>query len=205
MNIYERINSLCKEREINVSYLCRECGISRAILSDLKMGRKKTPSARTLSKISDFLGVTIEFLLYGNDEALSPSGVKIPVYGVIAAGLPILAEQEIIDYEEIPAQMAKSGEYYALQVRGDSMEPRMYSGDVVILRKTEEFESGKVCAVMVNGEEATLKRVIVRPNGITLVALNPKYEPMNFNADQIVQLPVRCMGVAVEIRGKLLF
>lgn len=204
MNIYGRIESLCKKHGINVSYLCRECGISRAILSDLKMGRKKTASAKTLSKIADHFGVTIEFLLHG-EESTRPEGVKIPVYGVIAAGLPILAEQDIIDYEEIPAQMAKSGDYFALQVRGDSMEPRMYSGDVVILRKTEEFENGRICAVMVNGEEATLKRVIVRPNGITLVALNSKYAPMNFNAEQVEKLPVRCMGVAVEIRGKLLF
>lgn len=202
MEIYERIETLCKEKGTNVTQMCSSVGIPRSSLVYLKQGVRKSISVEAASKIARYFHVTVEYIMYGKENS---DGVKIPVYGVIAAGLPILAEQEIIDYEEIPAQMAKSGEYFALQVRGDSMEPRMYSGDVVILRKCEEFESGKVCAVMVNGEEATLKRVLVRPNGITLVALNPKYEPMNFNAKQIEELPVRCMGIAVEIRGKLLF
>lgn len=201
MNIYERIVKLCEERGEKPHVALKAAGVAPSLATELKMGRVKGVSSKTARKLAEYFGVSVDYLLDGT----SPNSVKIPVYGVIAAGLPILAEQEIIDYEEIPAQMAKSGEYFALQVRGDSMEPRMYSGDVVILRKSEEFESGKVCAVMVNGEEATLKRVIVRPNGVTLVALNPKYEPMNFSAEQVEKLPVRCMGIAVEIRGKLLF
>lgn len=204
MSFYERFSLLCKEKGIRPGVALINAGVSKSLATELKMGRSKSVSSKTARKIAEYFDVSVDYLLYG-DESSRPESVKIPVYGVIAAGLPILAEQEIIDYEEIPAQMAKSGEYFALQVRGDSMEPRMYSGDVVILRKCEEFESGKVCAVMVNGEEATLKRVIVRPNGITLVALNPRYEPMNFSAEQVEKLPVRCMGIAVEIRGKLLF
>lgn len=201
MNLYERIAALCHERGMSIAKMCRDAGISQGTMTDLKMGRKKSATSTTLIKIANALDVPADYLL--SDAGEGVSFVRIPVYGEIAAGLPILAEQIIIDYESIPAQMARGGEYFALQVKGNSMEPRMFSGDVVILRKTEEFVSGSVCAVMVNGEEATLKKVIVRPNGITLIPLNPAYNPLNFSNDQIKNLPVRCFGVAVEVRGKM--
>lgn len=199
MQIYEIIERLCRDAGISINQMCKETGVSRAILSDIKMGRQNGLSLRNAKRVADYFSVDVAYLM-GESSA---NMYRIPVYGEIAAGLPILAEQVIIDYESIPAEMARSGEYFALQVKGNSMEPRMYSGDVVILRKTEEFVSGSVCAVMVNGEEATLKKVIVRQNGITLIPLNPAYSPLNFNKEQIKNLPVRCFGVAVEVRGKL--
>lgn len=205
MELYNRIMRLCRIKNISVAKLCSDIGCQSSSIYNLKSTGRKTLSAQTLDNIADYFGVTVGFLLNGRISEERPIGFKIPVYGVIAAGLPILAEQDIIDYEEIPEQMARSGEYFGLQVSGDSMEPRMFTGDVVILRKTDVFENGKICAVMVNGEEATLKRVIVRPGGITLVALNPKYAPTNFTAKMVEDIPVRCMGVAVEVRGKLLF
>ena len=196
MDIYNRIVELCEQSNITIASMCRESGVAKQTITDIKHGRQQSLSIRNAKKVADYFGVDVSYLM-GDGAA------KIPVYGEIAAGLPILAEQVIIDYESIPAEMARSGEYFALQVKGNSMEPRMYSGDVVILRKTEEFVSGSVCAVMVNGEEATLKKVIVRQNGITLIPLNPAYNPLNFDKEQIKNLPVRCFGVAVEVRGKL--
>jgi len=130
-------------------------------------------------------------------------GVKIPVYGQIAAGVPIEAIEDIIDYEEIPAEMAKDGEYIALMIKGDSMEPRLQTGDVVIIRKQETVDSGQIAAVMINGNEATLKKVILRTGGITLVPLNPKYEPMVYSNEQVKNLPIIIIGRVVEARCKL--
>ena len=201
MELYNRILFLCQKNGISGYEMCKEAGIkSPNILTELKMGRVKSLSSKNLKIIADYFGVTVQYLLYGDDDVTS---MKIPIYGVIAAGLPILAEQQIIDYEEIPMQWTKLGEYYGLQVRGDSMEPLMTTGDVVIMRKSEEFESGKICAVMVNGEEATLKRVQVGMRGITLLPTNPKYPLINFSEEDIDRLPVRCLGIAVEVRRKL--
>lgn len=201
MNIYERLSMLCSEKGTRPYTALQECGISPSLATELKMGRVKSISAKTAKKIADYFGVSVNYILYGDET--SPDAAKIPVYGEIAAGLPIIAEQNIIDYEEIPAQLAKSGEYYALQVRGDSMQPRMMTGDIVIVRKSEVFESGQISVVGVNGDEATLKKVLVRPNGVTLISLNPAYPPINYSAQQVEELPVRCMGIAVEVRGKL--
>lgn len=86
-------------------------------------------------------------------------GVRIPVLGRVVAGIPIEAVEEILDYEEITPELAATGEFFALKIRGHSMEPRMMEGDVVIVRKQEDVESGDVAIVLVNGNEATVKRV----------------------------------------------
>ena len=84
------------------------------------------------------------------------------------------------------------------------MEPRMYEGDVVIVRKQEDAESGDIVIAMVNGNDATCKRLMKYAGGISLISLNSsKYEPMIFSNDDIIEKPVRILGKVVELRGKL--
>ena len=130
-------------------------------------------------------------------------GITINVLGRVAAGLPIEAVENIIDTEEISEEMAKTGEFFGLQIHGDSMEPRMYEGDVVIVRKQDDAESGDIVIAMVNGNDATCKRLTKYANGITLSSLNAKYEPMIYSNEEILQKPVRILGKVVELRGKL--
>lgn len=130
-------------------------------------------------------------------------GVVINVLGRVAAGIPIEAITDIIDTEEISQELAKTGEFFGLQIHGDSMEPRMYEGDVVIVRKQEDAESGDIVIAMVNGDDATCKRLTKYAGGISLVSLNSaKYEPMVFSNKEIVEKPVRIIGKVVELRGK---
>lgn len=93
------------------------------------------------------------------NEQIQKLGYKIPVLGTIPAGIPIEAVEEILDYEEIPQEWATQGEYFGLKVKGNSMEPRIMNGDVVICRKQSDAESGNVCVIMVNGNDATLKQI----------------------------------------------
>ena len=112
------------------------------------------------------------------------------------------AIEDIIDYEEIPHSMAKSGDYFALQIKGDSMEPRIKEGDVVIVRKQPDVESGEVAIVLVNGDEATIKKVQKFNGGINLVPSNPAYEVKTYSNDDIESLPVSIIGKVVELRAK---
>ena len=82
------------------------------------------------------------------------------------------------------------------------MEPRIKEGDVVIVRQQPEVESGDVAIVLVNGDSATCKKVIINDNGITLIPFNPAYEPVFYTAEQVETLPVRIVGKVVELRGK---
>lgn len=131
-------------------------------------------------------------------------GVRIPVLGRVVAGIPIEAIEEVIDWEEIPQRLAASGKFFALRVCGHSMEPRILEGDVVIVRQQEDVESGDIAIVMVNGDEATVKRVKKQEDGITLIATNTSvYEPHFYSNQEIRDLPVRILGKVVELRGKV--
>lgn len=125
------------------------------------------------------------------------------VYGAIPAGVPMECIEDIIDTEEIPADMLRGGkQYFGLKVKGNSMEPDYLDGDTLILEKADDCESGDDCVVMVNGNDGTFKRVIKNENGIILQPLNSEYYPMVFTNEQIENLPVKIIGIVEEIRRK---
>lgn len=125
------------------------------------------------------------------------------IYGIIPAGTPIECIEDIIDTEEIPASMLKGGkQYFGLKIKGDSMYPEYLDGDILILEKIDDCESGQDCVVMVNGNDGTFKRVLKSENGIILQPLNSKYSPMVYTNEQIKDLPVRVIGKVVELRRK---
>lgn len=170
-----------------------------------------------LPKLDRVASILKENKMHGNSSAMTNTeenegsasengktvhGVRIPVLGTVAAGLPIEAVEDILDFEEIPQELANTGEFFALQLKGNSMEPRMCSGDVVIVRQQPDVESGEIAVVLVNGNEATVKKLIKKENGIMLQAFNPVYEPIFYSAQEIEELPVRVIGKVIELRGK---
>lgn len=128
--------------------------------------------------------------------------LSIPVLGSIAAGIPIDAIEDIVDYEEIDMEMANSGTFYGLKIKGSSMEPRIMENDVVIIKQQSDVESGEVGAVLINGNEATLKKVVKHENGISLISFNQAFEPKFFTTEEIESLPIKILGKVVELRGK---
>lgn len=130
--------------------------------------------------------------------------VKIPILGKVPAGVPIEAIQDILGYEEIPASMLKSGNnYFALKIDGDSMYPDYKTGDIIIIKQQSDCNSGDDCVVMVNGDDATFKRVIKQEKSIILKPLNNNYEPYYFDEYEILTKPVKIIGIAIEVRRKL--
>ena len=112
--------------------------------------------------------------------------VDVPMMGRIAAGVPIEAIQQKSHAIHLPADMLGAGEHFALEVRGDSMvEAGIHDGDTVIVRRTDHAETGDIVVALVDGEEATLKRLRKRGNTIALEAANPQYETRIFGADRV--------------------
>lgn len=127
----------------------------------------------------------------------------IPIVGDVAAGIPIEAITDIIDYEEISPDLLKDGsEYFGLRIKGDSMEPKISDGDVVIVRKQADVDSGQIAIVCVNGDQATCKKVMKQESGILLVANNPTYPPVFYSNEQIETIPITILGKVVELRAK---
>ena len=99
--------------------------------------------------------------------------------------------------------MATKGDYFGLVIRGDSMQPRMLDGDVIIIRQQEDVDNGDVAVVLVNGNDATVKKIKKTELGIQLIPYNPAFDIIFYTNDEIENLPVRIMGKVVELRGKL--
>jgi repressor LexA len=129
--------------------------------------------------------------------------VRIPVLGRVAAGIPFDAVEEVIDYEEISSEMARDGDYFGLRIQGDSMEPKISNGDVVIVRKQEDADDGDLVIAIVNGYEGCCKRLRKYADGtIGLISTNPSYAPMFFTASEVGEKPIRIVGIVKELRAK---
>lgn len=160
-----------------------------------------TPNPNALKRLCQIFNQTSDYFLEIENSNI-PKGIKIPVFSQVAAGIPISAIEDIIDYEEISEQMASNGEYFGLVIKGDSMEPRITTGDVVIVRKQNTIENGEIAIVLINGEEGTCKKIKKTPEGVMLISLNPAHEPIFYSNKQIQELPVQIVGKVVELRAK---
>lgn len=158
------------------------------------------PRPDKMQLLADYFGIRMEELI---SNSINNSGIKIPILGTVIAGIPVTAVEDIIGYEEINEKMARCGDYFALEIKGDSMEPKMSKGDIVIVKQQNTVENGQIAIVLVNGDEATVKKVRFRDNGIELIAFNSYvYEPHFYSAKEIEELPVKIIGRVVELRAK---
>ena len=203
----KRLKMLREEKGLTQKDLAEKLSLTPKAISFYELGSRE-PSGDALIHMAHILGTTTDYLL-GNSTTKEADqkvgrGVRIPVLGRVVAGIPIEAVEEILDYEEITPELAATGEFFALKIRGHSMEPRMMEGDVVIVRRQDDVDSGDVAIVLVNGDEATVKRVKKQEEGITLIATNTSvYEPHFYSNKEIADLPVRILGRVVELRGKM--
>lgn len=142
----------------------QKLNVSQAALSGYETG-KYEPDYDTLHKLSMILSTSIDYLLGGNAPQIIPveseRGARIEVFAKIPAGVPIEAIEDIVDFEDIPADMMTGGkDYIGFRVSGNSMYPKYLEEDTVIVRRQPDCESGQDCVVYINGYDATLKKVI---------------------------------------------
>ena len=185
--------------------ICKDLGFAYTTFTSWETG-VNYPRIDKIEMIADYFHIEKSDLIEDKtDKPSSPAkGIRIPVLGRVAAGIPIEAITDIEDWEEIPQSMAKTGEYFALKIAGKSMEPRMMDGDVVIVRRQPDVDSGDIAVVLVNGNDATVKQISKSDAGLTLIGWNPSvYTPRTYNKKECKELPVTILGKVVEIRGKL--
>lgn len=231
MTMYQKFENLLKSTNTTAYRVHKETGIASATLSDWKLG-KSEPKQDKIKKIADYFNVPVSYFYDNELKIVSTNiipideddddeldldigytpkrkkkpapkkGKKIPVLGHVAAGIPIEAITDILDYEEITEELARTGEFFGLKIKGDSMEPRIKEGDVVIVRQQPEVESGQIAIVRVNGDDATCKKYMKHEAGVSLVSFNPSYPPMFYTADEVCEKPIVIIGRVVELRGK---
>jgi repressor LexA len=221
-----RLKQALEYNNLKPTDLANKTGINKSLISNYLSGNFKAKQDK-VNLIAETLGVSEGWLmgydvdmdrdwLSDNDNIsnikidnaryieTNMKTIKIPILGKVPAGIPIEAIEDIIGYEEIHADMLKGGnDFFALKVEGDSMYPDYKTGDIIIIKQQCDCNSGDDCIVMVNGDDATFKRVIKQEKSIILKPLNNSYEPYYFDEYDIVTKPVKIVGVAIEVRRKL--
>ncbi|RCX13257.1 repressor LexA [Anaerobacterium chartisolvens] len=202
--------------------LAEKTGISRSYIGDIESGRTY-PTFVTIKAISNACGVPVSFFMEDNPGYIKSSEAQgyeykntaeedcipspdsrsslktIPILGLIRAGEPISACQNIVGYEYIPYDMAKGGEYFGLKVMGDSMNnSRIFDGDTVLVRRQDEVENGEIAVVMVDSENATIKKFYKTDSVITLVpdSSNKDHQPRFFD---ITKIDIKVLGKVVKV------
>lgn len=207
-----RLNKAINLRNIKPSELAEKTGIDKSKISSYMSGRYKAKQDG-IYLLANALNVS-EAWLMGLDVPMEKKQLnniplnkgktrKIPVVGKVAAGFDVNAVVDVLGWEEIDETFAESNTYFGLIVKGNSMEPRIYAGDVVIIKVQPDVENGEYAIVRVNGDDATIKRITKDINGITLIPLNTAYLPKFYSNEDIVNIPVEIIGKVVELRAKM--
>lgn len=197
----ENLTRLVNGSKLPQSEIAKRINISPQTFNTWIQG-KAIPRMGKIQLLADYFKIEKSDLIEEKSNITISQGIKIPVLGTVPAGIPISAVEDILDYEEIPQSWANQGKFFALKIKGDSMEPRMISGDVAIVKQQSDADSGDVVIALVNGNEATCKKLEKTNNGIMLISTNTKYAPMFFSNEQISELPVVILGKVVELRQK---
>ena len=170
-------------------------------------GEAQPPFNKVL-KLASLLGVEVNDLysvdLQSEKYILSqvPGPNRIPVYGTVHAGMPFDAIEDIRGYVDMPLHSSPGKEYFALEIRGDSMLPDYRDGDIVIFEKSSDCHDGDKCVVCFSYGEATFKKIRKHDGFIILQPLNSDYEPIQINTND-PDSDITVLGIAREIRRKV--
>ena len=200
----QRLKELRKSRRVSQRALAAALGVTQQAVGKWEMGRS-TPDPATIARIADFFGASADYLLGCSGQrqraAFSAGGeqyVSIPIIGTVKAGYDALAFEE--DYGSAVADVHNPQEYFYLLVRGDSMEPQISDGDLALVRRQTDVESGQLAVVLIDGEEGTLKKVIKKDGAVILQPFNPAYPTQVFMGKDLENLQV--VGKVVETKRR---
>ena len=207
--LYENIKKYRLERNLSQTELAKLTGYTdRSSIAKIEKGSVDLPQSK-IKMFADVFGVSPSKLMGFDSVRESHQPEKyprsegwIPVVGDVAAGIPIEAIEDILDYEQIDVKLLDSAEYFGLRIKGGSMEPRIKEGDVVIVRVQPDVESGETAIVKVNGDHATCKVLKKYADMLVLLPLNPSFDPIEYTKEEVKSLPVQIIGKVVELRGK---
>lgn len=222
MFIGEIIKKYRRENRLSQRDFSKLCNLSHTYISalekniDPRTGKPIAPTLEAVKSISHAMNMEIEDLLKLLDSkqgfivnAISKEQTvisRMPILGTVKAGYNWLAEENVIGYitdrDTIKDYEKNINEYFALKVTGDSMLPLLSDGDLVIVHDQDDVESGQTAVVLINGEEATVKKVIKTNEGIELHAMNPYYPVKKFTFDDMKNIPIKIIGRVKEAKIK---
>lgn len=208
----ERLLEAMKAKGITQAELCKRTGIGKSAMSQYMSGKFNPKQTRTYL-IATALNVSIPWLMGSdvpmedNDETvihpLSNDNVFMrPLYDSVAAGFGVPAVNQIVSY--IPTyinNVSEKDKYIWVRVEGDSMAPKIENGDKILIRLQDSVDSGQIGVVLIDGEEAVVKKINYGDNWIELKSFNPYYPPRRFEGSDVQQ--IRVVGLVREVSKEL--
>lgn len=196
---WDNLKILCAEKGISVAKLCSLLNLSNSTSTKWKKG--SVPNNSTLKKIADYFGVSVDYLIGGTVTPVSDV-FMVPIYGRVAAGAGMFADDEIIGEQPVFSALVKNiGECFCLKVSGDSMLPRIQDGDIILVRKQSSVDSGSYAVVLIDDENGVVKKVKYDADSVTLISINPNYPPRTFSGADLQRLQV--LGEVIQIISTL--
>ncbi len=217
MKLTDKLDFLIKEKDINKVELSKNSGIPYTTIINFYEKGTDNVKLSNLKKLASYFRVSLDYLVDDDSEVKNfvvkqdsqlykasefiPLTInnKIPVVGVIRAGEPILAEQNIIGYVGLPSEFVNKGEeYFGLKVIGNSMNlSRISEGDIVIIRKQNYVENGEIAVILIDGENATVKKYYQTDTIITLIpnSSDPAHSPKVYDSGRV---PIAILGKVVK-------
>lgn len=192
-----RIREIREKKKISGVKIAQKLGITPTHYYDLEKGKRRLHRDQ-IEKLCQILGVSADYLLDKEDKNIPAvsdiypiSGfVQIPIYGVIRAGDPIYAEENIIGFVSLPEEELKGDNYFGLRVTGDSMKNEgIFDGSTVIVRKQPVVDNGKTAVVLIKETgETTVKKFYSQNGTIILKPENPDYDIQTYKPEEIIIL-----------------
>lgn len=203
----QRLSELIKNSNYVLADMEECVGKKAATISRYASGEIKGVKRDTIVKLANFFGVSSAWLAGLSDDKyretkLDKFGnpvVSIPLLGTVKAGYDYLAQENWEGTIDIKEELAKTGEFFALKIKGDSMFETLWENDIVAVKKQDFAENNQIVVAIINGNEATVKMYKVIPGGIILQPLNRKYDDLIFTEKQIKETPVKIIGVVKQI------
>lgn len=212
------LKKIREQRGLSQNKLGTLAGVNQTTIARWE-NKEIAPSIDNVEDLANALNIPLPDLLgkdlrFDNATYMKPivdddNMVQIPVLGIIKAGIPIEAQQDILEYIEIPKMWLRGGkQFYGLKISGDSMFPKYQENDIVVFEDSRTYDpelaNNKDCAVMVNGDDATFKKVLLNDSGITLVPYNTgTYNIKMYTKEDIEKKPIKIIGIAREKRTKV--
>lgn len=212
------LKKIREERGLSQNKLGTLAGVNQTTIARWE-NKEIAPSIDNVEDLANALNIPLPDLLgkdlrFDNGSYMKPitddeNMVQIPVLGTIKAGIAIEAQQDILEYIEIPKVWIRGGkQFYGLKISGDSMFPKYQENDIVVFEDSHNYDiesaRNKDCAVMVNGDDATFKKVLLSEEGITLVPYNTgAYDIKMYSKEDIINKPIKIIGIAREKRTRL--
>lgn len=201
-NATDRLVDIRKAAGFEQKDFAERFGVNPTTYNRYESGEIKNMPRDLIGEICEAYSINPAYLMgYDNVEKYVSAEIgkpikRIPIVGIIAAGQPLLVNEEVQGYEHV---FEESGIDFCLKIKGDSMmNARIYDGDIVYIRKQNDVDNGEIAAVIIDGEEATLKRIFKINGSIILHAENPKYEDKIYSKKDAKQILI--VGKAISVK-----